>query len=161
RTRDGRAVIVESRQQLLDVDGQSLVVETNRDVTDRRGAEAARAHLAALVESSEDAIIGKDLAGNIRSWNRGAERMYGYTAQEAIGQSMRLVVPRERWREEDDILARIRRGETVQHFESVRCRKDGSEVSVSLTMSPIYDSSGAMVGVSKIARDISEQKHAR
>ena len=161
RTRDGREVIVESRQQLLAADGRSLVVETNRDVTDRRAAEGARAHLAALVESSEDAIIGKDLAGNITSWNRGAERMYGFTAQEAVGQSIRLVVAAERWREEDDILARIRRGETVQHFESVRRRKDGSEIPVSLTMSPIYDSTGAMVGVSKIARNISEQKHAR
>jgi len=161
RTRDGREVIVESRQQVIDIDGRSLVLETNRDVTDRRLAEAARGQLAALVESCEDAIIAKDLAGNITSWNRAAERTYGYTPREAIGKSIRLIVPKERWNEEDEVLARIRRGETVQHFETIRCRKDRSEIPVSLTMSPIHDPSGAIVGVSKIARDISAQKHAR
>ena len=160
RRRDGREVIVESRQQLIDVDGRQLVLETNRDVTDRRLADTARAQLAALVDSCEDAIIAKDLSGNITTWNRAAERMYGYTAQEAIGQSIRLVIPKALWSEEDDILARIRRGETVQHFETVRCSRDGTEIPVALTMSPIHDSRDAIVGVSKIARDISEQKHA-
>lgn len=160
RTRDGREVIVESRQQIVDIDGRSLVLETNRDVTDRRAADAARAQLAALVESCEDAIIGKDLVGTITSWNRAAEWMYGYTAREAIGQSIRLVIPENRWAEEDDVLARISRGETVQHFETVRRRKDGTMIPVALTMSPIHDSRGAVVGISKIARDISAQKHA-
>ena len=160
RTRDGREVIVESRQQVIEVDGRSLVLETNRDVTGRRIADAAQAQLAALVDSCEDAILGKDLSGNITSWNRAAERMYGYTAGEAVGKSIRLIIPEPRWPEEDDVLARIRRGETVQHFETVRRRKDGTEIPVSLTMSPIHDSSGAIIGVSKIARDISEQKHA-
>jgi PAS domain S-box-containing protein len=122
--------------------------------------EDTRGQLAALVESSEDAIIGKDLTGNVASWNRAAERMYGYTADETVGKSSRVIVPEDRWSEQDDVLSRIRRGETVQHFETVRRRKDGVEIPVSLTMSPIHDSSGTIVGVSKIARDISDQKHA-
>jgi PAS domain S-box-containing protein len=160
RTRDGGEVIVESRQQVIEIDGRSLVLETNRDVTGRRIADAAQAQLAALVDSCEDAIIGKDLSGNITSWNRAAERMYGYTAREAVGKSIRLIIPAPRWSEEDDVLARIRRGETVQHFETIRQRKDETQLPVSLTISPIHDPSGAIIGASKIARDISEQKHA-
>jgi PAS domain S-box-containing protein len=157
-TRDGREVVVESRQQVLDIDGRSIVLETNRDVTDRRAADTARAHLAALVESCDDAIISKDLSGDITSWNRAAERMFGYSGREAIGRSIRMIIPEDRLAEEDDVLARIRRGETVQHFETVRRRKDGTEVAVSLTISPIHNASGAITGASKIARDISEQK---
>ena len=160
RTRDGRELIVESRQQVLEIQGRPVVLETNRDVTDRRIAEEARGRLAALVTSSEDAIVGKDLAGIVTSWNRAAERMFGYAAREAIGQSVRMIIPHERWGEEDEMLARIRRGEMTQHFETVRRRKDGSEISVSLTISPIHDASGAVIGASKIARDISEQKRA-
>jgi PAS domain S-box-containing protein len=160
RTRDGRDVIVESRHQVIDIEGRSLVLESNRDVTDRRHAEEARGRLAALVESSEDAIIGKTVSGVITSWNRAAERMFGYSAGEAIGQSIRLIIPQERRAEEDQVLARIGRGETVQHFETVRCRKDGSEIAVSLTISPIHDATGVIVGASKIARDNSEQKRA-
>jgi PAS domain S-box-containing protein len=159
-TRDGREVIVESRHQVIDVDGRSIVLETNRDVTERRRAESARGQLAALVESSEDAIVGKDLSGIVTSWNHAAERMFGYCAREAIGQSIRLIIPDTRRAEEDDVLARIGRGETIQHFETVRRRKDGTEIPVSLTVSPIHDSSGAIIGASKIARDISEQKRA-
>jgi PAS domain S-box-containing protein len=160
RTRDGREVVVESRHQMIDVDGRAIVLETNRDVTDRRNADAAQGQLAALVESSEDVIVGKDLSGIVTSWNRTAERTFGYSAHEAIGQSIRLIIPKERWPEEDDVLARIRRGEMVQHFETVRRRKDGTEIPVSVTVSPIHDSAGAIVGASKIARDISEQKRA-
>ncbi len=160
RTRDGREVIVESRHQIIDIEGGSVVLETNRDVTDRRHADEARGRLAALVESSDDAIVGKNLSGIVTSWNRAAERMFGYSAHEAIGQSIRMIIPQERRAEEDDVLARIRRGETVQHFETVRRRKDGSEIAVSLTVSPIHDASGAIIGASKIARNISEQKRA-
>ena len=101
-------MIVESRQQVIDVDGRSIVLETNRDVTERRRAESARGQLAALVESSEDAIVGKDLSGIVTSWNHAAERMFGYSAREAIGQSIRLIIPDTRQAEEDDVLARIR-----------------------------------------------------
>ncbi len=159
-TRDGREVIVESRHQVIEVDGRSIVLETNRDVTERRRAEAARGQLAALVESSDDAIVGKDLSGIVTSWNHAAERMFGYSARETIGQSIRLIIPDTRQAEEDDVLARIGRGEMIQHFETVRRRKDGTEIPVSLTVSPIHDSSGAIIGASKIARDISEQKRA-
>ncbi len=158
--RSGREVIVESRHQVLDVDGRSIVLETNRDVTERRRAEAARGQLAALVESSDDAIVGKDLSGIVTSWNHAAERMFGYAAEEAIGQSIRLIIPAGRQSEEDGVLARIGRGETIQHFETVRRRKNGTEIPVSLTVSPIHDASGAIIGASKIARDISEQKRA-
>ena len=133
------------------------VSKVARDITAQKETEA---RLAALVESSDDAIIGKDLSGTITSWNRAAERMYGYTAQEAIGQSITLITPDDRWAEQDEVLARIGRGETVRHFETVRRRKDHTEVPVSLTVSPIHDAAGAIVGVSKIARDISEQKRA-
>ena len=132
----------------------------NRDVTERRLADLARAQLAALVESSEDAIIAKDLSGVVTSWNAAAERMYGYPAREAIGQSIRLIIPEHRWDEEDHVLGRICRGEMVEHFETLRRRKDGTEITVSLTVSPIHDSTGAIVGASKIARDITEQKRA-
>jgi PAS domain S-box-containing protein len=127
---------------------------------DLRRAESSRGQLAALVESSDDGIVGKDLSGIVTSWNRAAERMFGYSAREAIGQSIRLIIPEERWAEEDDVLARIRGGETMQHFETIRRRKDGTEIPVSLTVSPIHDSSGTIIGASKIARDISEQKRA-
>jgi PAS domain S-box-containing protein len=121
---------------------------------------AARAalHLAAIVESSDDAIISKDLNGTIISWNRAAERMFGYSESEAIGRPIRMLIPPERQLEEDDVLARIGAGDIVDHFETVRVRKDGSRIDVSLTMSPIRDRDGTIVGASKIARDITEHK---
>jgi diguanylate cyclase (GGDEF)-like protein/PAS domain S-box-containing protein len=124
----------------------------------RREAEHARAHLAAIVSSSDDAIIGKTLDGIITSWNPGAERFFGYTADEAIGVSITLIIPPERVNELAAILARIRAGERVEHFETVRRRKDGVQIPVSVTISPIYDAAGNPVGASAIARDISEQK---
>src|SRR4029079_614911 len=114
RTRDGREVIVDSRHQLIEVDGRSIVLETNRDVPERRRADAARGQLAALVESSDDAIVGKNLSGIITSWNHAAERMFGYSASEAIGRSIRMIIPEVRRAEEDDVLARIGRGEMIQ-----------------------------------------------
>lgn len=131
-----------------------------RDVTERRLAESDRAHLAAIVESSHDAIIGKDLDGTIRSWNAGAERIFGYTAEEAVGRSITLIVPKDRLGEEWTILERLKRGERIDHFETRRSRKDGELVDVSLTISPIRDAEGRIVGASKIARDVTGAKRA-
>jgi PAS domain S-box-containing protein len=117
-------------------------------------------HLAAIVQSSEDAIISKRLDGTITSWNKAAERMFGYPSAEAVGRSIRLIVPEERWEEEDDVLRRVARGETVEHFETVRLRRDGSQVEMSLTVSPIRDEAGRIVGASKIGRDITGRKRA-
>jgi PAS domain S-box-containing protein len=118
----------------------------------------AALRFAAIVESSEDAIVSKDLNGIITSWNQGAERLFGYTAAEAIGQSITMVIPRDRLGEEDMVLGRIRRGERVEHFDTVRQRKDGTLVDISLTVSPIRDQRGTIVGASKIARDITDGK---
>jgi PAS domain S-box-containing protein len=131
------------------------------DVTDARHLEAdARTRLAAVVESSDDAIVTKDLNGIVTSWNRAAERMFGYAASEAIGRSIRIIIPTDRLAEEDETLARVARGEAVDHFETVRRRKDGTLLSISLSISPIRDEAGTVVGASKIARDITEQKRA-
>lgn len=117
-----------------------------------------KAQLAAIVKSSDDAIIGKDLNGVIQSWNAGAERLFGYTAQEAVGQPVTILFPADRLNEEPGILDRIRQGERIQHYETVRRRKDGSLVDISLSVSPIVDAQGKIVGASKIARDIGERK---
>ena len=120
----------------------------------------AAAKLAAIVESSEDAIISKTLEGVVETWNRGAERMFGYTAQEIVGQPIAKLIPEERQAEEREILERVRRGEHVAHFETVRIGKDGRHIEVSLTVSPIKDASGKVIGASKVARDITERKAA-
>ena len=119
-----------------------------------------RAYLAAIVDSSEDAIISKDLNGIVRSCNAAAERMFGYSADELVGKPIRLIIPADRQSEEDDILARLRRGERVEHFQTIRRAKDGRLFDVSLTVSPVRDASGRVVGASKIARDITDQKRA-
>ncbi len=118
------------------------------------------AHLAAIVQFSDDAIISKQLDGTISTWNRGAERLFGYSAAEAIGRSIRMIIPDDRWHEEDDVLRAVCRGEVVDHFETERQRRDGSRVVISLTVSPIKDASGRIVGASKIARDISSRREA-
>ena len=128
------------------------------DVTERKRAEEARERLAALVDSSDDAIISKTLDGTIKTWNRGAERVFGYSSAEMAGKQMLLLIPPDRVNEESEILDRIRRGESVEHFETVRVRKDGRKIDISATISPIKDSSGAIVGASKIARDITQRK---
>jgi PAS domain S-box-containing protein len=130
------------------------------DITRQKQAEDARARLAAIVESSEDAIASKDLNGILTSWNRGAERLFGYTAAEAIGQPVTMLIPDERADEEQGILARIRSGERIEHYETVRRCKDGTLLDISLTVSPIVDTQGRIVGASKIARDITERKRA-
>jgi PAS domain S-box-containing protein len=160
--KDGREVIVESRLQLLD-DG--TVIEVNRDVTERKQIEADLREreqqlrwLASIIQSSDDAIVSKNLDGIITSWNNGAERVFGYSAEEAIGQPITIVIPQDRQDEERSILTRIRRGERIEHFETVRQRKHGSLIVVSLTVSPVKNAEGKIVGASKIARDITEQK---
>ena len=130
------------------------------DISERKVAENARAYLAAIVESSDDAIVSKTLDGIVTSWNRGAEAIFGYSADEMIGRPIALLFPPDRLGEEDLILGRIRRGERVDHFETVRRRKDGRDIDVALTISPVRDSAGRIVGVSKIARDISDKKRA-
>ncbi len=128
-----------------------------RDIGVRKMIERQAQHLAAIVDSSEDAIISKDVNGIIQTWNRAAERLFGFAESEVIGKSIRILIPRERWSEEDDVLRRIRAGDRVEHFETVRQRKDGTLVSISLTISPIRNSQGEIIGASKIARDVSLQ----
>jgi PAS domain S-box-containing protein len=128
-----------------------------RDVTERKQAEQDAARLAAIVANADSAIFGMTLDGTLTSWNRSAERMFGYTAEEAIGRPIGLVIPPDRRHEGTEILARIRRGETVKHFETERVARDGRRVPVSLTVSPIRDGSGRLIGISKICRDISER----
>ncbi|MET0518258.1 MAG: PAS domain S-box protein [Burkholderiaceae bacterium] len=130
------------------------------DVTERRREDVAHQRLAAIIESSDDAIIGKTLDGLITSWNPGAEKLFGYAAAEALGQPMTMLMPPDRCAEEDLILARIREGRIVQHFETVRRRKDGTPVDVSVTISPIHDAQGVVIGASKIARDVTERRLA-
>jgi PAS domain S-box-containing protein len=127
------------------------------DVTDRKRAEEALLRLAAIVRWSEDAIVGKDLDGIITSWNPAAERLFGFTAREAIGRSIRMIIPADRQSEEDEVLRRLRRGEAIEHLETVRIRKDGTPIDIALTVSPIKDADGRVIGASKIARDIGER----
>ena len=134
------------------------VIGISRDVTAYEALIADSAYLAAIVHSSDDAIVSKTLDGVITSWNPGAERIFGFTASEAIGNHITLIIPRERWSEEDEVLARIRRGEGVDHFDTVRVRKGGALVNISLTVSPVRNQAGDIIGVSKIARDISQTK---
>ena len=123
-----------------------------------RGLEARR--LAAIVESSDDAIISKDLNGIVQSWNRAAQKIFGYTAEEMIGQSIRRIIPADRQSEEDDVVAKIRAGDNVDHFETIRQAKDGTLLPISLTISPIRDDTGRVIGASKIARDIRDRRDA-
>ncbi len=121
---------------------------------------AANAWLAAIIASSDDAIVSKNLEGIVTSWNGAAHRMFGWSAEEMVGNSIRRLIPADRQSEEDEVLARIHRGERVDHFETVRQRKDGSLVEISLSVSPIVDADGRIVGASKVARDISERREA-
>lgn len=145
----------ESQLRMFDV-----LARQAADLLERNRAVMAMASLAAIVESSEDAIVGKDLNGVITSWNKGAERLFGYTAPEAVGKSITILIPPDRLDEEPAMLERIRNGKSIEHYETVRRRKDGELFYISLTVSPIYDSQGRIVGASKIARDITERKKA-
>jgi len=128
------------------------------DISSRKRAEQYARHLASIVESSDDAIVSKDLNGVIASWNRGAERLFGYSAAEIVGKPILTLIPPDRHDEERDILERIGRGERIDHYETIRRRKDGTLIDISITVSPIRDDEGRITGASKIARDISERK---
>ncbi len=128
-----------------------------RHITERKRAERTVGLLASIVDFSDDAIVSKTLEGTITSWNRSAERLFGYSAAEAIGQHITLIIPSDRLEEEKEIIAKLKRGEKVDHFDTVRRRKDGSLLNLSLTISPVRDGSGRIIGASKVARDISER----
>jgi two-component system, cell cycle sensor histidine kinase and response regulator CckA len=159
---DGSRIIAQVNiDPLYELDGhRSGAINAFQDVTDLKQAERASRWLAAIVESSDDAIATKDLNGVITSWNQAAERLFGYRASEIIGKSVTILIPKERSNEEPEILQRIGRGERIDHYETVRQRKDGSLVEISLTVSPIRDAAGAIIGVSKVARDISKRIQA-
>ena len=131
------------------------------DISDRKRADMHAQRLASIVESSDDAIVSKDLNGIITSWNRGAERLFGYKPEEVIGKPITILIPADRMNEEPEIIERMRRGERVDHYDTVRRRKDGSLIDISLTVSPLKDADGRIVGASKIARDITERKRAQ
>jgi PAS domain S-box-containing protein len=134
--------------------GASMIA---RDIRMRLQRDEVRARLAEIVRSSDDAIVGKTLDGVITSWNQGAERLFGYTAVEAVGQPIFLIIPEDRRAEEEDVLSRLRRGERIQHFETIRRTKDGRRVPISLSVSPIRDDQGRIIGAAKVARDISDR----
>lgn len=148
----------------LDLKQQMRIVDQQRQEPRERASEERieeiSQRLAAIVDSSDDAIISKDLNGIIQSWNQGAERLFGYTAAEVIGKPVTILMPPDRQSEEPAILQRIRQGERIDHYETVRQRKDGSLIDISLTTSPVRDGKGRVVGASKIARDISLRKQA-
>jgi PAS domain S-box-containing protein len=161
RPNGSRRHVLPHPEPILDAGGEVVgAVNMLIDITDRKKAERAMAHLAAIVNSSESAIVGKDLHGIVTSWNRAAERLFGYSAEEMIGRSILRVIPPDRRDEEVRILDRIASGQSVEPYETIRRRKDGSEVHISLTVSPIIDGHGNVIGASKIARDISEEKRA-
>jgi len=160
RLKTGEIRVALASSEIIDLHGERCILTTTFDITDREIAEATRARLAAIVESSDDAIIGKDLQGIITSWNAGAERIFGYSADEMIGRPVTVLHPPDRAEEEIQILERLRRGEPIDHFETVRVRKDGHPIDVALTVSPIKDGTGRIIGASKISRDITDRKKA-
>lgn len=179
RRKDGSEFPVEISLSPISAGDRKLVLSAIRDISERKRIEEDLRHahtelsrrtsqqigeyrgqLAAIVDSSDDAIIGKDLDGRITAWNRGAERIYGYTSEEMLGQNIALLAPRDRPDEIPQVLERIRRGESIEHFDSVRIAKDGRRVDVSVSISPIREAGGRVIGASAIARDITAQKHA-
>src|SRR6266436_8366228 len=155
--KDGSEILVELAITALKVDSSPIFFAYLRDITERKRNEEASGHLAAIVESSEDAIVSKDLNGIITSWNGGAEKLFGFSADQVINKPITVIIPPDRYHEEQQILDRIHAGERVDHFDTVRRRKDGTLVNVSLTVSPIKHADGRVIGASKIARDISER----
>src|ERR1700722_10140744 len=165
---DGKVSWLSGYGRVLDrqADGKAhRVIHIATDITERKHVEAALGESqqrlrwsASIVESSDDAIISKNLDGIITSWNQGAERVFGYTAEEAVGRHIMLIIPADRRGEETTILERIKRGERVDHFETVRVRKDGKTLDISLTISPVKDGAGRVVGASKVARDVTDEK---
>ena len=142
--------------------GGNIVGAVNcfQDITERKRGEEAALRLAAIIESSDDAIVSKDLDGIITSWNGGAERIFGYLAEEIIGKPITILIPPDHQNEETAILERLRRGDRINSYETVRRHKDGSPVNVSLTVSPLKNTEGRVIGASKIARNITERLYA-
>ncbi|HEY3664853.1 MAG TPA: PAS domain S-box protein, partial [Polyangiaceae bacterium] len=159
RRKDGREFPIEVSLSPLETESGVFISSAIRDMTDRRKAEHQRASLAALVEASDDAIIGKSLDGIVTSWNEGAHRLFGYVSSEIIGKPIALIVPPERMAEFSMTLTTVAAGQ-VQHFDTVRRRKDGTLVEVSLTISPVRDAAGHVTGISKVARDVTERRRA-
>jgi len=157
-SKDGRKIAVEFVSNVYQAGDKNVIQCNVRDITGRKQGEAASIRLASIVDSSDDAIIGKDLNSIITSWNNGAKRIFGYTASEMVGTSVMRLIPSERQDEENQILTKIKRGESVKHFETLRQAKDGRLIAVSVTVSPIKDAKGKVIGVSKVARDISGQR---
>jgi PAS domain S-box-containing protein len=160
RLKDGTVYPVEVRVRQFEFGGRHLHLASARDISERKRAEERASRLAAIVESSDDAILSKTLEGVIISWNKGAERIYGYMAEEAIGEPVSILADPAHPDETPKLLARVGRGDSVDHYETVRRRKDGKLIAISLTVSPIRDASGRVVGASTIARDITERKQA-
>ena len=158
--RDGRRIPIDDSGAPVRLANGELVgiVVVFRDITDRKLAERERAWLAALVNSSDDAIASKTLDGIVTSWNPGAARLFGYRPEEIIGKSITTIIPPELYAEEDEILACLRRGESIEHYETVRVAKDGRRIDISLTVSPVRGEDGTIIGASKIARDITRRK---
>jgi two-component system sensor kinase FixL len=161
RRRDGSVFPIDLSVAEMNVGGRRGFIGVIRDISERKLAEAARDQLAAIVQSSHDAVIGKSLAGFITSWNRGAEEMYGYTAAEAIGQPIAMLAPPPLEGEIPTLIERARRGEVITNYETTRITKDGRQLDVSLTLSPIQDAAGQIVGVSTIARDVTQLNQAQ
>ncbi len=160
RMADGRMLAFNVSSRMITFNGESCVLSVMRDITVRKRIEIAAAQLAAIVESSEEAMIGKDLSGVVTSWNAGAEKTFGYTAAEMVGQPILRLIPPDRHDEEASIMSCIRRGESVATFDTVRTRGDGSPIDVAVTVSAIRGPGGNVVGASKVARDITGRKHA-
>jgi two-component system cell cycle sensor histidine kinase/response regulator CckA len=160
RRKDGRLVSVSiAISPIVGKNGQVVgASHVARDITESAELELARSRLAAIVESSDDAIVSKDLRGTIQTWNKGAERLYGYVAVEMIGKPMSMLLPPDQLHEESEILRRLAKGERVEHFETARIRKDGSRIDVSLSISPVYDKGGSIIAASHVARDITERR---
>jgi two-component system CheB/CheR fusion protein len=154
---NGSEILVELAITALQLEGQPVFTAYLRDITDRNRGEEASRRLAAIIESSDDAIISKDLDGRITSWNAAAERLFGYTSDEIVGKPVTTLIPPERHHEEPRILERIRRGERIDHYETVRVRKGGRLINISVTVSPLKDQSGQVIGASKIVRDITDR----
>jgi hypothetical protein len=160
RRRDGTDFPAEISLSAIDTEDGLLVTATIRDVTERRRAAEVEVQLAAIVRSSHDAIIGEDLDGTVTSWNPGAELLYGYRAAEIVGANVELLIPTESRAEETEILARIARGERIEQYQPKRVRKDGTTVRVSVTVSPMADASGQIVGAARISRDVTDRQRA-
>jgi PAS domain S-box-containing protein len=156
-----RGIALVDIEAVKDSDGNIVgAVNCFQDITERKRSEEAALRLAAIIESSDDAIVSKDLDGIITSWNGGAERIFGYLAEEIIGKPILILIPPDHQKDEEAILERIRRGQRIDHYQAVRQRKDGSLIDISLTISPVRNAQGKVVGAAKIARDITEHKRS-